>query len=252
MKDDFFQIALQNVEVDKTKKEQSLKEIRIAAGKKKIVAVPSFWHKIKVQFDYMEKIYLFFPFIMILCVLGVVKILNWEQMQQEVFSLLSSTIAFLGVFGTISISRIFAYHMGELEASCYYNAGEIVAIRMLLSGFVNGVMIILCSLVVSDWMQSKFITTLLYILTPFLLSNCIYFVILLQMKEKNMIFKFLAVGILCVFTWMFMLSRSWLYETGMMTVWLILFVLSIIILYSEIRLLFWNVRKGEMICYQWN
>lgn len=252
MKDKFVQKEFVKVEINETKKEQSLREIRMEVEKKKIQAVPSFAHKIKVQFKYMEKVYLFLPIIVIMCVMGVEKILHWNQMQQEIFPVLSSVMAFLGVFGAISISRIFAYHMGELEASCYFNVGEIIAIRMLLSGIVHAVVIILCSIILSGWIQHEFISILLYILTPFLISNCICFFILLQMKEKNMVLSFLAVGILCACIWMVMLSNSWIYEAGMIIVWSVLFIVSIVILCSEIRLMFCRVRKGEIICYRWN
>lgn len=252
MKDKFIQMALRNVDIDQSKKEQSLKKIRMEAEQKKILAVPSLAHKIKVQFYYMEKVYLFLPIVMIMCVMGIVKMLHWNQIQQEVFPVLSSVMAFLGIFGAINISRIFTHHMGELEAVCYFHVGEIIAIRMLLSGLAHAVSIIFCSIILSGWMQREFIIILLYILTPFLISNCICFFIFLQMKEKNMMFRFLAVGILGACIWMFMLSNSWIYETGMIVVWSVLFLLSMVILCSEISLLFCRVRKGEIICYRWN
>ncbi|MBR1929881.1 MAG: hypothetical protein IJ833_00150 [Lachnospiraceae bacterium] len=249
----FWKLAMKNITVDSLKKQQALRMISQTAGEKRIISRPSLVHKIGVQIRYLEKGYFVFPVLLMSGALGIVNGMKQTGVREvELFTVLSAVIALLGIFGTISISRLFSNHMGELEASCFCSIGELVAIRMTLSAFINGVLLLACSIVMRGWIQMEFLRILLYILTPFLVSNCLYYAILLRMRDKNIILSFGATGILSGAVWSFFLRNSLVYARGAMAVWIGMAVCSGMILIGEIHWLLKGAEKGEMICYQWN
>lgn len=250
---------------DMEKRAQSLAQISRAASEKKIVAQPSFSHKVCVQIRYMEKKYLLCPVLLILLTLGVAKVAglsNGFGMEAQIgigmdamkntnlFVWISSAAAFCGVFGTISIGKIFAHHMGELESTFYYNISEIIVIRLILASVINGLLILSGSAVLWGATKWKFINILLYILTPYLLSNCVYLAILLQTKNRNIIFPIFAAGAICSCFWMIVMSRKMIYESSMLLVWVMLFFIACAILGAETYWLLHHSTKGEMTCYQ--
>lgn len=248
----------ENILVDSQKRTIALASISGAVREKKIRSSPSPAHRLYVQIRYMEKGYLFFPVFMAAVLLGLIKLLSREEgWRIEFLSLLSSGIAFMGIFGAISVSRIFANHMGELEASCFFHVGEIVAVRMILSGLVNGVIICVCAFILKGWMREELLKVLLYILTPFLASNCMYFAVFLFLREnylgeKNMLFVILAVGVVCACLWLILLETPWAYEEGMLLAWMLLLLASVVVFGVETCLMLGQVREGEMICSHWN
>jgi len=239
--------------IDRKKRALALAGISAKVEEKKIRVTPSLSHRLYVQVRYMEKWYFLFPVLVAAGLLGLVKLLSREEgWRMELLSLLSSGIAFMGVFGIISVSRIFANHMGELEASCFFHVGEIVAVRMILSGLVNGVMICVCAFLLKGWMREELLKVLLYILTPFLASNCMYFAVFLFLREKNMVFVFLAAGVVCACLWLVLLCTPWAYEEGMLTAWILLLVVSVMVFGVETCLMLGQVREGGMVCSHWN
>ncbi len=240
-------------EIDQGKRERALACIRGGVRAKKINVSPSLIRRLYVQIKYMEKWYLLFPVLLSAGLLGLMRILSREEgWRMELLSLLSAGVAFTGIFGAISVSRIFANHMGELEASCFFHVGEIVAVRMILSGLVNGVMILVCAFVLQGWMREELLKVLVYILTPFLASNCLYFAVFLFLREKNMVFAFLAAGVVCACLWFVLLCLPWAYEEGMLAAWMLLLIVSVIVFAAEICLMLRQVREGEMVCLHWN
>ena len=238
---------------DGRKRAAALARIGKAVSEKKIRSTPSLARRLYVQIRYMEKWYLIFPVFMAAGLLGVIRLLSREEgWRMEFVSLLSSGIAFMGIFGAISVSRIFANHMGELEASCFFHVGEIVAVRMILSGLVNGVVILACAFILKGWMREELLKVLLYILTPFLVSNCMYFAVFLFLREKNMLFVFLAAGAVCACLWLILLCTPWAYEEGMLSAWLLLLLASVVVFGAETALMLGQIREGEIVCSHWN
>ena len=239
--------------IDGKKRAVALARISKEVREKKIRVTPSLSHRLYVQIRYMEKWYLLFPVLMAAGLLGVVKLLSRQEgWRIELISLLSSGIAFMGIFGAISVSRIFANHMGELEAACFFHVGEIVAVRMILSGLINGVMICVCAFILRGWMREELLKVLVYILTPFLASNCLYFALFLFLREKNMLFVFLAAGAVCACLWLILLCVPWAYEEGMLAAWMLLLLVSVIVFIGEVCLMLGQIREGEMVCSHWN
>lgn len=240
-------------EIDQGRRAAALACIRQEVAAKKIRSTPSLAHRLSVQVRYMEKWYLVFPVLMAAGLLGIVRLLGREEgWRMELLSLLSAGLAFTGIFGAISVSRIFADHMGELEASCFFHVGEIVAVRMILSGLVSGGMICVCAFVLKGWMQEELLKVLLYILTPFVASNCMYFAVFFFLREKNMLFVLLAAGVVCACFWLILLCAPWAYEEGMLAAWMVLLIVSLVVFGAETCLMLGRVREGEILCSHWN
>ena len=239
--------------IDGRKRAAALARIGKEVSGKKIRSTPSLARRLYVQIRDMEKWYLIFQVFMAAGLLGAIRLLSREEgWRMEFVSLLSSGIAFMGIFGAISVSRIFANHMGELEASCFFHVGEIVAVRMILSGLVNGVVILACAFVLKGWMREELLKVLLYILTPFLVSNCMYFAVFLFLREKNMLFVFLAAGAVCACLWLILLCTPWAYEEGMLSAWMLLLLASGVVFGAETALMLGQIREGEIVCSHWN
>lgn len=239
--------------IDGKRRAAALRRISGEVEKKKIRSTPSLARRLCVQIRYMEKGYLIFPVFMAAGLLGVIRLLSRQEgCRLEFVSLLSSGIAFMGIFGAISVSRIFANHMGELEASCFFHVGEIVAARMILSGLVNGAVIFVSAFILKGWMREEILKVLVYILTPFLVSNCMYFAVFLFLREKNMLFVLLAAGAVCACLWLILFCTPWAYEEGMLAAWMLLLLAAVIVFAGETCLMLGQVREGEMVCSHWN
>ena len=231
------------------KRELSLHRIRQEAEQKQMEMPPSPVQKFMIQLCYMNKFYLLFPILMILILLGTVRTLGSGTLQErELLAFVSAGISLIGLFGVIGIGRIFAYHMGELQMCCFWGIGEIAAMRMILSGFVNGCLILTSTFVLKGWLQREFLEILLYILTPFVFSNCIYFGVFLFAREKGAFFPLAAVGILTCSFWIFFMRYSLVYEREMYLFWILALLVSAFFFCTEIFVFFCRLKKGEIVC----
>lgn len=157
-------------------------------------------------------------------------------------------LIFSAVLGVYGIARLVGNHMGELEAVCYFNLGQLFCVRMALYGAVDlGLLVIL-----TDGLgaQTKIGMALggMYLLMVFLLTNIVYVLVFTFVRGRGQLMALvmaallLSVAVEIPILWTeILLSISY---GG----WAVMLAAGVVVLALEVRQVFHNIEKGEIIC----
>jgi len=238
---------------EEDRKQESLERIYQAAAHKRISAVPSWRRKVSIQLRYMEMDSFLAPTWVLAVTLLTVYLMRMELLPEKgMLTAFSVAASFVGVSGIFGIEKVLGYGMGELSATCYYCLSEIVMVRLVIFGVAEGLPILAGCAVVSGMLQEHFLRVLLYILTPFLVSNGVCFGLLIQVRNRSRTFTLIAAALGCSVLWTVFLIWNFWYEAVSLAVWCVVLISGCAVLSGELYLLFRKVRRGEMVCCQLN
>lgn len=111
---------------------------------------------------------------------------------------LSIMIPFLGVIAVPEMAKSFSSGMWELEQSCFFNLRRLIAAKMAVFGFVDGIFVIFLMAAAGSHGAGP-AGVVLAVLVPFCLSNTVYLVLFRLLKRRCTGYVLTAAGIAMVF-----------------------------------------------------
>lgn len=183
--------------------------------------------------------------IIFVCLLGRIQVQYYYPL-----TVLAVIIPLLVLLGVKEISKSSTYDMWELEQSSRCQLTKIAACRMLIVGlfdlaFVTGIVMLM-----SYYYQYSIIETILYGMVPFNIScSCYLFITVKVDKEENSYYMIACMACLIVI-FSFILRQQIIFETSMVWIWAIFYVISVLFLGRAIQIYLKNEKKiGELV---WN
>lgn len=191
---------------DRAKAKERMSGIEAAIHDKQIVYRPRKAEILRIQLRYMEKSYWIIQSLLLVFVLSVFAVYGraggaWLG-ERQLFAFGACAAAFIGMGGMLGLERLMSFHMRELTSTMYFNFGQLVSIRMVISGVVDLLFLMLLSFGVAYYVQTSAYTVAVYLLIPFVLSNLFYFAVFSLVRERGRTIAFVAVAVFsCVAGW---------------------------------------------------
>lgn len=154
----------------------------------------------------------------------------------------------LGVVSIVEVGHVFYPGIAELSESCYFNVRQIVAVHMSLSGIVNLTALCVGILFVGAGWKMSLIQIGLYVLVPFVVSECCCLGVLLTEAGRKNSYLLIMVGAFLVVFYMILASIPDLYQVSALAIWGAAFLAGSFILGLQIKRLFKGIKRGEIIC----
>lgn len=243
-----FTKANEQVPVDKIRKQKTYHAMIEEMGKQK---VPMISEKMLLlhQVYYMDK--LFFVFYGILICLGIMAVRAFQYTEMNQNEMIMVCMTGSGILSTTSISmidKLFFGRMGELGECCYFNTKQCVAVWLVLSGVINMAMLLLMVGYLNYRWKAGVLQAVLYILTPYLLSNVVALGILsMETREKKLslfgmsaVFLPISYGVIGSIPGVFLTTAFWM--------WVAAFLLAGLLLVIQAKKLLSKLEKGEILC----
>lgn len=201
------------------------------------------------QFWYMDKT--FFVLYGALICLGLLTIAALEYLgagEKEIMTVCMAGAGSLSTMSILVINKLFFGKMAEMGASCYFHTKQCVAAHLIATGMVNLFILMFMALYLETFLDISWLQVGLYILTPYLVSSTMTLGILsTETGDKIPYFLcvsmfFLAMGsaVIGAVPEMFLVSSLW--------IWGFVFVITGILLIRQVKRLFRQMEKGEVLC----
>ena len=252
MKNNDLQIWFENTNkriiIDSEKKDRILKMLSDEVSKKEITPVNNWFQTVRSQLYYMDKHLWLIDFIMNLAIAAVFLVLKRYDISAKditVFAMAASSVS--GWISILILSNIFTGGMAELFDTCYFNVRQLAAIEITILGSLNLITFMFITIYVSGQWKIWFLQVGVYIGVPFLFTVSICMAILLTETGRRKTY-FLVIGMLSVIIILGLSSVPGLYFASAFTIWCIAFVIGCIFLCMQIRRLFIEINKGDILC----
>lgn len=243
-----FTKADEQVPVEKNRKQKTYHAMIKEMEKQKIPMISEkmiLFH----QIYYMDK--LFFILYGVLICLGIIVVRAFQYTEMNQNEMIMICMAGSGILSITSISvidRLFFGRMGELGECCYFNTKQCVAVWLVLSGVINMAMLLLMVGYLNYHWKAGLLQAVLYILTPYLLSDVAALGILsMKTREKKLslfgmsvVFLPISYGVIGSIPRVFLITSLW--------IWAMVFILSVLLVAIQIKRLLGKLEKGEILC----
>lgn len=131
-----------------------------------------------------------FQLLFLLCGIWLIKADGIRQPLQH----LAVMIPLVGLVGVPQLARSYSCGMGELEESCFYNMRQVILLKMLLFGIVDGLLLLLLAAAAGNRGQGA-AEAFYYLVIPFNLSNAVYLTMFRVLKRRCSSFGLAAAGL---------------------------------------------------------
>lgn len=210
------------------------KEVRLISDKRKI------WQS---HMRYADKeMWIFHIFY---CILMLSSILVVNHTTVVLSMLLSSA---LGSLSVLEVGRICFAKLSELSETCFFNVRQMAAFDMVFSGILNLAALSFGILLMSSRWQVRLVQIGLYVLVPFIFTQCVCLGVLLTEAGRRNTWITVGTGILLTAFFAFLSSIPWLYMESALLFWGIALIAGIAILGIQVRTLFSEIGKGDILC----
>lgn len=201
------------------------------------------------QFQYMDKS--FFLIYGVLVFIGTILIFLLQKTgagRNEIIMTCMIGAAVLGISTVLMIDKLFFGRMAELEASCYLNTKQLVAVYMVIAGSFNLIILLFAIFYVGSHWKIGILQIGLYVLTSLLLSNIIALEILsTEAGRKNPYFLLISCILLSI-GYAMLSSVPEIFYMTLLGAWATAFVILGILFGAQVRRLFVQMEKGEVLC----
>ncbi|MDD3362008.1 MAG: hypothetical protein PHW34_10095 [Hespellia sp.] len=201
------------------------------------------------QFLYIDKSVLY-VYGALIC-LEFIVVIGLQSMGIDTKMMISCCMVWSGIFSVTSIiliDKLFFGRMAELGASCYFNTKQSVAAYMIAVEGINLIMLMVIALYVGAYWEISIIQLMIYLMTPFLLSNVAAFGILSTETGRNSPFLLFASGMFLSAIYMMVSVIPNVFVLSSIGIWGIICFIMIILFSFEVRYFFIKVEKGELLC----
>lgn len=234
--------------IDEERKEKTLYLLREEINKKKIFLNDKEMI-VKNQIIYMDKtsvIGSIVSSIIIIMLIALFSKLGWEN--REVIASNSVFSSLLSVLSLAGVSNLFSSRLSELEESCYFNVKQVITFQMISNGIIDLTILLIVTILVGSQWKIMIFQVGLYAFVPYVFTQCCCLVSLLTKAGRQSSYIIFVVGIFTCFVFGIVSMIPQIYSASAMTVWIIAFIVGIAILSIEIRVLFYEIGKGDILC----
>lgn len=159
---------------------------------------------------------------------------------------------FLVLFSAFAFRQVCFAGMAELHGTCFFHVSQLAALSLLTSGLLNLSAVSAAILLVNSRWKLRLIQIGLYVLVPFILTQCVCFGCMLTEAARRHAWLsaafLLPLSLLCLTVSQ---ARIWYTESALL-LWAAALFIGIVILTAEMKLLFHKLNKGEILCTTWN
>ena len=162
---------------------------------------------------------------------------------------------FSGVLGSLSVlevGKVYFAKLSELSETCFFNVRQMAAFDMIVSGIIN--LSVLSAVILFVGLQWKIwlLQIGLYILVPFIFAQCVCLGVLLTESGRKNGWLTAVAGIFLSVVYAILASTPRLYTASALFIWAIALVVGVVTLGIQIKALFTEINKGEILCTNWN
>lgn len=150
-----------------------------ALAKKPLTQGKPLWQRLKEQAAYISPITWTLQAMVLLFTLSGIAAPGTSQ-SLTAFSIMAPL---LGIIGGCELVRSYGHNMWELEMSCRHNLQSIFAVKMLVLGFAD-LLVLAAAIYATGLSGTKFALTTIMILVPFNLSNSLYLWMIVKLRHK--------------------------------------------------------------------
>lgn len=257
-----FRITDRMTAIDEKRKKESLsflqKEIfKKELSKRKSGIIDNRKKTLLRQFRYMDKsmlrIHIAFCMVSILFMIVLYKCADNGKLmigieENEIILIFTIISGFQGMISILAVGHVFFSGIAELSESCYFNVRQMVAFQMFLSGIISLTVLFLNMIFVSMQWKMNFIRIGLYIMVPFLVTECCCLMIVLTEVGRKNSYLLAAVGVFVAVCNSILASLPELYRVTALSIWGIAFVIGLLLLTIQIKMLFRGIEKGDILC----
>lgn len=244
-----FDAAKTAVKINTEKKKAALEIINEAAYNRKIPVLHSRKQILKNQFLYMDKTVPGFQILLYAVMAVSVMCLFKKGFGREEIMIVSMFLSgIMGMISVMTICRVFFSDMVELGESCYFNIYQTTVLHMVYSGIINLVVLPAEILFVGSKWKTDLLQTGLYILVPFVFAQCCCLKVLLSKAGRRNPYIVCGAGIFAALFYGILARMPRLYQASATGFWGGAFILGALLLGVQIRKLFNEIEKGEILC----
>lgn len=244
-----FNDCTSNISIEIEKKESTLEVLKQNIREKELEPTISGWAIIKNQLKYMDKdVLLIQASLFFIIIMGMTGLDKNSINDLSYFKFGTGVVSWIGFFVTYGVAKQYTNHFVELGETCYFNGKQIIALRMLLSGILDAILLFMLMIIISQKTEKNLMETGIYLLVPFLMSGCVYVGVLLTEAGRRNTGLLAGISLLLIVIFSTFSSFPILYEKALITVWYFVLALVSLMLAAEITLYFTKIRKGDILC----
>lgn len=241
----------EEIPIDKDRRSMAMKNIAQGIERKTVLYKPARLEILRIQLQYISRFYWLCQGIFVLCMAFVLYRMDRQTEDIRDYIVYASMgAALLGVMGIAELGRHAAYHMAEIEQTCYLNLKQIWILKMLIFGGID--MCVISALIYFVSVRTKYslFALTMYLLVPFVVSNAGYLIIFSAGRSQGK--KYIQITAAAVLTAAAMIPGSYpkAYTEGYLWVWILTLAVSLVVLAGEMVAIAGRMEGGKTIC--WN
>lgn len=177
------------------------------------------------------------------------QLMSTHNIERQTMITLSMILAgMLGSLSVLEVGQMCFADIAELSETCFFNVRQMTAFDMVFSGIINltalsaGIVIAGCR-----W-EMGLVRIGLYFLVPFVFAQCVCLGALLTESGRRNPWLIAGIGIFLAAAYAVFASSSRLYTDSALFVWGAALTIGCIVLGIQIRALFTEIGKGDILC----
>lgn len=216
------------------------KEIRLVCSRRKI------WLH---QLRYADRNMLFVHLLGCVFILLLMMLLNVRGADNQLMFVAAMMLAgILGSFSILEVSRVCFSRLSEIGESCFFNVSQMTAYNMVFSGVINLTALTAVILLAGFQWKVRLIQMGLYILVPFVFTQCICLGVLLTEIGRRNVWLIAAVGGFLSVFYVVLASTPRLFAESALFLWATALFIGTAVFVIQIHALFREIGKGEILC----
>ncbi len=226
------------------RREIAVKEVRLVNDRRKI------WQN---HLRYADRTMMILHLSGCVFMLLLIAVMHLNRIDNKVMTLASMILSgALGFLSILEVGKICFAELSELSETCYFNVTQMSAFHMISSGIMNLAMLFFAILFVSVQWKMRLIQIGLYMLVPFFFTQCVCLGILLTETGRRNIWLTAAAGVFLSVFYTVLASTPRLYTQSALLIWGIALAVFSTLFCIQVKTLFTEISKGEILCTNWN
>lgn len=222
------------------RKEIECKEVRLVVSKRKI------W---RTQMRYADRSMYFFHLFGCAFMLFLMVVMDMRNVDSE--SMITFSMILAGILGSLSIlgiGKVCFTELSELGETCFFNVRQMTAFEMIRSGIINLTALAAGILFAGSQWKIHLLQFGLYLLVPFIFTQCICLGALLTEVGRRNAWLIAAIGAFLSVFYVILASTPRLYTESVLFIWVIALFTGVFVFGIQINTLFREIGKGEILC----
>ena len=235
--------------IDQTRRQNTLHILQTKIECKEICLVYSKRRLWQNRFRYADRGMIAFHLLGCIAILFLMILMDVQNVDSEL--MIMSAMILAGALGSLSIltvSRVCFSKLAELSESCFFNIRQMTAFDMVFSDLINLAVLSGMILFAGRQWQIRLMQIGLYILVPFIFTQCVCLGVLLTEAGRRNIWLIAAIGGFLSVFYVMLASTPRLYTESALMIWITALLLGAGLFGIQIYALFREISKGEILC----